>query len=208
MNRQLSLFCSSSNSIEPHFFDAAIALGTAIGRARDTLIYGGGNVGLMGAVATAVHMHGGRVVAVIPEALRHAGVCYEQADELIVTKDLRERKGIMDQRADAFIALPGGIGTLEEVIEIITLKQLHYHTRPIVFLDIDHFYRPLLELFDHMVERHFLTSSARELFFVTTALDEVFAHIATYVPPCVEPKWITPVAPWGKAPPEHDTPPD
>lgn len=139
MNKVICVYASSSNLIDRKYFDIASQLGEAIARNGDTLLFGGGVRGLMGAAATAVHRHNGRVVGIIPEALNQKGVVYETCDELIVTKSLRERKAIMDERSDAFIALPGGFGTLEELLEIITLKQLKYHNKPIVILNFDGF---------------------------------------------------------------------
>ncbi len=140
MPLNVCVFCSSSDVIEPTYFAAASELGTALASRRDTLIYGGTNVGLMGAVARAVHQHGGRVVGVIPSFIAGRGLAYSPADELIVTRDMRERKARMEERADVFVALPGGFGTLEEMLEIVTLKQLQQHTKAVIFLNVDGFY--------------------------------------------------------------------
>lgn len=151
----ICVYCSSSDLIKRDYFPIARAVGTLIGQHRDTLIWGGGRVGLMGETARAVHAAGGRVVGVIPKSLTCVEIAYQEADELIVTETMRERKHIMDQRADAFLILPGGFGTLEELAEILVLKILHYHDRPVVLLNALGFYDKLLALFDHFVEEQF-----------------------------------------------------
>ena len=121
MNKVICVYSSSSCAIDEKYFQVAAELGREIALRQDTTLYGGGLLGLMGAVAKAAQEHRGKVIGVIPEALNVEGVVYENCDELIVTDTLRERKAVMDSRSDAFIALPGGYGTLEELLEIITL---------------------------------------------------------------------------------------
>jgi uncharacterized protein (TIGR00730 family) len=151
----ICVYCSSSNDIAPSYFDAARALGTALAQHGWPLVYGGGSVGLMGALAEAVHAAGGKVIGIIPQALLDREVGYLEADELIVTTTMRERKRLMDERADAFVTLPGGFGTLEELLEIITLKQLHYHEKPIIIVNVNGFYDALLAQFAHIFEAGF-----------------------------------------------------
>ena len=129
MDKVICVYSSSSDSIDEVYFKKASELGSAIATNKDALLFGGGMRGLMGVTAKATHLNGGRVIGVIPEALNQKGVVYETCDELIITKGMRERKAIMDERSDAFIALPGGYGTFEELLEIITLKQLKYHRK-------------------------------------------------------------------------------
>ncbi len=156
----------------------------------DVLIYGGTNVGLMGATARAMHQHGGRVVGVIPGFMASRGLAYAPADELLVTRDMRERKARMEARADAFLALPGGFGTLEEMLEIITLKQLQQHTKPVIFLNTGGFYDPLIALFEHMREHRFAKSYANSLYHFAADVPAVFAHLDHYQPPQLEAKWF------------------
>ncbi|MGH2543144.1 MAG: TIGR00730 family Rossman fold protein, partial [Ardenticatenaceae bacterium] len=132
----VAVYCSSSDQIHEAYFEAACALGTALSRRGWRLVFGAGSVGLMGALARATHEAGGQVYGVIPHALDRLEVTYDASDELIRVETLRQRKALMEENADAFIALPGGFGTLEEIIEIIVLKQLRYLDRPIVFVDI------------------------------------------------------------------------
>ena len=150
---------------------------------RWSTVYGGGNVGLMGGVARAMHEHGGHVIGAIPKALRKIeGVAYEVADELIVTETMQERKAILFTRADAFLVLPGGIGTLEELMEVLTLRSLGYHQKPIALVSTDGFYDPLLHLFEHFYAGGFAREKTRALYHVAEtpegAIDYLEEHMA------------------------------
>jgi uncharacterized protein (TIGR00730 family) len=190
MLRAICVFSSSSDAVAPHYHEAATHLGTLLAQRGLTLVYGGGKVGLMGTVARAVHANGGRVIGVIPSFLRQKEVAYEEADELIVTKDLRERKAIMEERADGFVALPGGFGTLEEILEILTLKQLETHAKPIVFLNTECFFDPLLALFDRLYREQFTKADYRGHYHVAPLPADVFAHFEGYRPPPQVKKWF------------------
>ncbi len=174
----LCVYCASSNVVDEIYFEAARLLGGEMARRGIPLVYGGGNVGLMGAVASAVHAQGGNVVGVIPHALRDRELAYLNADELIVTAGMRERKAVMEERALGFVALPGGLGTLEEVLEVITSKQLGYHDKPIVFLNTAGFYDPLFTLIEHMRTQRFSVEDPARLYRVAQEPAEVFAHLA------------------------------
>jgi len=191
MGRVICVYASSSNSIDKKYTDIAARLGEAIARNGDTFLFGGGMRGLMGAAAMAVHRFGGRVVGIIPEALNLKGVVYEMCDELVVTKSLRESKAIMEERSDAFIALPGGFGTLEELLEIITLKQLKYHNKPIVILNCDRFYDALLDQFGHIMDLNFAKPESNLLYHVTSDVEDALKYIDTYKPFVFEDKWLT-----------------
>jgi cytokinin riboside 5'-monophosphate phosphoribohydrolase len=186
----ICVFSSSSDAIDRNFFSAALELGMEIALRNGTLVYGGTNIGLMGAVARATQKHGGHVIGVIPEFLRAKGITFTSADELIVTHDMRERKATMESRSDAFVALPGGFGTLEEMIEIITLKQLRQHVKPVVFLDIDNFYRPLQRLFEHMISNHFAKEAMRQIYHFATDVPRAFHYLDSYEPPKLDDKWF------------------
>jgi len=148
-----------------------------------TLVYGGGNNGLMGAMAGQMQSTGGgRIVGVIPIALKDSGYALESADEMIVTDGMRDRKAVMEERAEAFIALPGGFGTFEELLEVITLKQLRYHSKPIVILDGGGYYDPLLEQFERMFEQRFAKRKFAQLYHVSTAPAEALDYLESYVP--------------------------
>lgn len=170
----LCVYCSSSDKLEPRFYDAADELGREMAKRGHALVYGGGSVGIMGRIARALHAHGGRVVGVIPSFLRTMELSYEAADELIVTDDMRQRKAEMERRADAFVILPGGLGTLEELAEILVLKVLKQTHKPLVIFNQDGFYDPLLVFFDHLCEHRFASASCRQLYAVARSVDEVF----------------------------------
>ncbi len=173
------VYCSSSNRIDPAYFDVAEALGHVLAGAGHALVYGGGSVGLMGAVARATHAAGGSVCGVIPEALRaREGVAYDAADELIVTKTMRERKRIMYERADAFVVLPGGFGTLEEFLEVLTLRQLGYHRRPIALVNTGGFFDPLLTFFEHVRAEQFAHPGSGDAFTVVETPAAAVEHVA------------------------------
>jgi cytokinin riboside 5'-monophosphate phosphoribohydrolase len=188
--RAVCVYAASSDSVAPHFLAVAAELGALLAGRGLTLIYGGGKVGLMGACARAVHSAGGRVVGVIPAYLRTVELAYEVADELIETSGLRERKATMEARADAFIALPGGFGTLEEMLEALTLKQLRQHTKPVIFLNTAGFYDPLLAMFDRLYVERFTRIENAGLYHVAATADDALAYLASYEPSPITGKWL------------------
>jgi cytokinin riboside 5'-monophosphate phosphoribohydrolase len=175
--KAICVYCSSSSAVDPHYEEATEQFGALLGQRGLTLVYGGASVGLMGRLAQAVHRGGGRVLGVIPQSLRDREIAYEAADELIVTRDLRERKAIMETRADAFVALPGGFGTLEEVLEVLTLKQLRSHQKPVVFLNTAGFYDRLLAVFEQLYEQRFTKADYRHFYRVAAHPPEVLRHL-------------------------------
>ena len=154
--RRVCVYCGSSPGNGPAFAAAAEDLGRRFGEAGVELVYGGGDVGLMGIVAHAVLRNGGRVVGIIPDFLRRRENMIDEAQELVVVPDMHARKQLMFERADAFVALPGGIGTLEELVEQMTWAQLGRHTKPILLLDVDGFWQPFIALLAHMRHHGFL----------------------------------------------------
>jgi uncharacterized protein (TIGR00730 family) len=167
----ICVYCGSRHGARTSYTNAARALGSAIGSRGWQLVYGGGNVGLMGEVADAVLAAGGRVVGVIPESLMQREVGHRGLTELHVVPTMHQRKQMMAERADAFIALPGGIGTLEELYEVWTWRQLGYHRQPIGLLNIDGFYDTLLAFMQQTVDEGFL--SAQQLSAVEVGTDPV-----------------------------------
>lgn len=159
----ICVYCGSRPGIQPAYAGAARALGTLIGQQGHGLVYGGGNVGLMGIVADAVLAAGGPVVGVIPEALVQREVGHQGLSEQHVVPTMHVRKQMMAERADAFIALPGGIGTLEELYEVWTWRQLGYHDKPIGVLNVAGFYDRLLSFMDHCVAEGFLDDAQRNV---------------------------------------------
>ncbi|HEV2292927.1 MAG TPA: TIGR00730 family Rossman fold protein [Tepidisphaeraceae bacterium] len=185
MIRSVTVFCSSSSAVPRVYADAAAELGRAMAQQRWTLIYGGNNIGTMGALADACRAAGGQVVGVTPRLFIDKGVDDKSCHELVVTDCMRSRKAAMEQRGDAFIALPGGLGTLEEIFEIIVGKQLGYHRKPIVLLNVDGYFDPLLTMIDHGIEQHFITPAVRKLYFVAATVEEAIGHIRAPRPPCL-----------------------
>ncbi len=167
MSKSICVFCSSSDHVDQQFFDAARQLGLGIGCRRGTLVFGGTDLGLMRAVARAVHEGGGRVIGVIPEVFRNKGIAYEAADELIVTEDLRQRKSVMEHNADAFVVLPGGFGTLDELFEILALRLLRLHQKPVLMVNTGGFFDPLLEMFERVYGGRFANEEHRHLWQVS-----------------------------------------
>jgi uncharacterized protein (TIGR00730 family) len=153
--RTVCVYCGSGSGTNPRFIEAAQALGKIFADNGIRLVYGGGSVGMMGAVARAVLDHGGEVTGIIPDFLVQKEVMMPLKD-LIVTPDMHERKRLMFEHSDAFVALPGGIGTLEELVEQLTWKQLGRHAKPVLLADIDGFWGPLLDLFVHMRATQFI----------------------------------------------------
>lgn len=187
----ITVFCSSSDAVDPAFFGVATELGRTIAQRHDTLVYGGTNVGLMGRTAREVVENGGNVIGVIPRYMSERGIDFREC-ELHLTRDLRERKAKMEQLADAFIVLPGGFGTLEEVLEILTLKQLQRHQKAIVILNARGFYDPLEQLFEHVYRQRFAKETTRALYHFAPTVAEAFAYLDSYVPVTVPTKWFSP----------------
>lgn len=187
----ICVYCSSSNIVAPVYFETARALGAELAKRGDTLIYGGANVGLMGAIAQSVKAGGGRVVGVMPEAIERMRITFESADEFILTRDMRERKAVMEARADAFVMLPGGFGTLEEITEILTLRQLGLHNKPIVIFNIASFYDPLVTLFEHFYRERF-AKPWQAMYHVTQTVEDLFKYLDAYTPERAPSKWLEP----------------
>ncbi|TYQ18056.1 UNVERIFIED_CONTAM: hypothetical protein Cloal_0460 [Acetivibrio alkalicellulosi] len=193
MKKVICVYSSSSCALDEVYFNIAYKLGCEIAKRGDILLFGGGMTGLMGETARAVHESKGRVVGIIPKALNVSGIVYERCDELVETSGMRERKAIMDERSDAFIALPGGYGTLEELLEIITLKQLAYHDKPIVIINENNYYDNLLEQFDKIIHEKFAKPQCKELYFVTSSVFQALEYIDSYKPMELAEKWLTDV---------------
>ena len=157
--KTICVYCGSGPGSNPRFIEAAIALGKILAENRIRLVYGGGSIGLMGALATSVLDHGGTVTGIIPDFLTSRENALTRVQELIVTPDMHERKRLMFERSDAFVALPGGVGTLEELVEQLTWKQLGRHTKPILLANVDGFWEPLLALLAHMRATQFIRPS-------------------------------------------------
>ena len=189
MSLSVAVYCSSSDAVDPAYLAQADAFGAALGSRGHTLVYGGASVGSMGRLARAAKAAGARVVGVIPAAMVDVEIANPDCDELIVTTGLRERKAQMDERADAFVALPGGFGTLEELFEILTAKQLGWHDRPVALVDLDRFWRPLVDLCEHLYDRRFARRSFSRQFLLTGDIDAALDRCEAGEDPPAESKW-------------------
>ena len=179
----ICVFCGSQYGAKPRFRAAATRFGELAGAAGARLIYGGGHVGLMGAVADAAMAAGGEVIGLIPTRLLEQEVGHRAITELVVTRDMCERKQQMIDRADAFVTLPGGLGTLDELLEVVTLRQLGYHDKPIVLLNLAGYWDPLLALVDRVIEQKFAAPRVRALMRVVAAVDEILPALGIGPPP-------------------------
>jgi len=157
--RTVCVYCGSGPGTNPHFMESAKALGRIFAENAIRLVYGGGSLGLMGAIATSVLDHGGMVTGIIPDFLTARENALARVQEMVVTPDMHERKRLMFERSDAFVALPGGIGTLEELVEQLTWQQLGRHSKPVLLANIDNFWEPLLALLAHMRATEFIRPS-------------------------------------------------
>ncbi len=175
--RNVCVYCGSSPGSDPRYLEAARALGGELATAKIGLVYGGGGTGLMGALAHSVLDHGGFVTGIIPEFLTEREAMFEAAQNLIVVPDMHTRKRLMFEKADAFVALPGGIGTLEELVEQLTWVQLGRHTKPVVLADVGGFWRPLLALFAHMRGRRFIEPAFEVRYLVAERIEDILPMI-------------------------------
>ena len=173
----ICVFCASSLNIDKKYIDLAGHVGAELAKRGHTLVSGGATVSCMGAIGAAVRAGGGRTIGVIPQVLVDIEVADDESDELIVTTDMRERKGIMDARSDAFLVLPGGIGTLEELFEIWTARVLGIHDRPLVILDPWGLYDPLKQLMNHLYDEGFTRPDVFDAISWTSTVEEAFAHL-------------------------------
>ena len=168
--KSICLFCGSSNDVEQRFLDLATALGSRLAERGYRLVYGGGGVGLMGAAASAAHEAGGNVLGIMPRFLLSKERIFDSVEHRIV-ETMHERKQMMFEESDAFIVLPGGIGTLEEAVEILSWARLNLHAKPMAFLDEGDFWKPFFELMDHIVKGKFTPEEFLEQFAHTTTPD-------------------------------------
>ncbi|MES2671669.1 MAG: TIGR00730 family Rossman fold protein [Pseudomonadota bacterium] len=187
--KSICVYCGSNAGNKPVYAERAQALGARIAAEGLQLVYGGGNVGLMGIVADAVLANGGEVIGVIPEQLVQWEVAHKGVTRLEVVANMHERKARMFDLADAFVALPGGFGTLDEMFEMLTWRQLGLGKKPCAFLDVDGFYAPLIGMIDRMVEERFLHAEQRHDLWHGEDIDTLFAWMHGYVPAQAD-KWL------------------
>lgn len=178
MTKLLCVYCSSSRELDPKYYAAGEAIGRGLAERGWGLIYGGGHAGTMGAVARGTKAAGGRVVGVIPQFMMERELAYHDADELLTVDSMRERKRLMAERADGFITLPGGIGTLEEVSEIMVERALALTRKPLILLNQDGFYDDLLRFLERLVAEKFKSPGLRKLVQIAPTVDEVWPLLA------------------------------
>jgi uncharacterized protein (TIGR00730 family) len=187
--KRIGVFCGSSPGGDPAFTEAAKAVGTELARRGIGLVYGGGTVGLMGVVADATLESGGEVIGVIPEALEGKELAHQGVTELRVVASMHERKALMEELSDGFVALPGGFGTFEELLEILTWSQLGIHRKPAGILNVSGYYDCLIAMFDHAVSQRLLSSSNRELVLTETEIAPLLNCMRDFEPGAAE-KWL------------------
>ena len=190
--KTVCVFCGSTSGSNAVYATTARELGRELAARSVSLVYGGGRVGLMGEIASATLAAGGTVVGVIPHSLALKEIAQEDCTELLVVNTMHERKALMADRADAFVALPGGYGTCDELFEIITWAQLGIHRKPVAILNVNGFFTPLLRWLDHIMKEGLLRPKHRALLLVAETVPDLFAKLAAWVPPEPSTKWAEP----------------
>jgi len=185
----ICVYSSSSNAIADCYFSEAEVLGKLIGERGHKLVNGGAGVGLMETITVAAKQAGAETLGIIPEKINNAGLASGHSHEIIVTEDMQQRKAKMRDLSDAFIALPGGFGTLEEILEVLTLKQLSYHHKPVVFINTNNFFSNLFNQFEVFYSSHFAKEQYRQLYFIAPDATEAIGYIENYSPPEIPNKW-------------------
>jgi len=173
----ICVFCSSSNSIDEKYFREARRLGELIGKNNYNIIYGGANVGLMHECSETARKNGAYTTGIIPKLIHERKLSSENDDELVITPNMRERKYLMRKKSDAFVALPGGFGTLEEILEVIALKQLNYHSKPVIIVNSYGFYDSLLQQFEKSYSENFSKEEYRHLYFIAENSDDAISYL-------------------------------
>ena len=173
----ICIYGASSRKLAKEYYDAAEALGALMARQGHTLVFGGGQEGIMGAVARGAHAHGGKIIGIAPRFFDRPGILFEECTEFIYTDTMRERKALMEEHAEAFIVLPGGIGTYEEFFEMLTLKQLGRHNKPMVMLNTRGYYDPMAAMLQNTVDEGFMSADCLELYGVCNSPAEALDYI-------------------------------
>lgn len=187
--KRICVFCGSSAGEDPRYLEAADRFGQILAREAIELVYGGSRVGMMGRLAAATLQAGGRVVGIIPGAVMNRELAHQELTELRVVKSMHERKSEMAQLSDAFVALPGGLGTIEAFFELLTWAQLGLHRKPCAVLDVAGYFQPLVRFLDHVTREGFMARPHRELVLVEEDPEELVRRMRVYQPPSI-PRWI------------------
>ena len=178
----ICIFGASGRELEASYYAAAERLGSLIAQQGHTLVFGGGREGLMGAAARGAHKYGGDIIGIVPKFFDEPGIIYEHCTELIFTETVRERKQLMEERSEACVVLPGGIGTFEEFFEMLTLKQLGRSDRAIVVLNTNNYYGPMQHMLEDTARQRFMSRGCLELYGLADTPDKALDYIARYVP--------------------------
>jgi uncharacterized protein (TIGR00730 family) len=187
--KRICVFCGSNNGANPAYLEAAEKVGKFLAANNIELVYGGGRVGLMGKIADTVLANGGRVFGVIPQSLSDKEVAHQGLTELHIVNSMHERKALMAELADGFIALPGGFGTFEELCEIITWAQLGFHSKPCALLNVNGFYDNLIAMFDFATREKFVREEHRKIVLIESEIEKLYELMKNFRPPIIE-KWL------------------
>lgn len=178
----ICVFGSSSEKINKEYLMSAESLGRTIAQNGDTLVFGAGKYGVMGAAARGASAEGGKIIGVTPRFFEEIDVIYDKCTELIYTETMRERKAIMEDKSDVFVICAGGIGTFEEFFEVLTLKQLHRHSKPIIIYNVDGYYNSMLAMLQNAVDKEFMSDECNRLYTIAETEEQIFEQIKDYVP--------------------------
>jgi hypothetical protein len=184
--KRICVYCGSSPGVRPEYAAAARQLGQTLAQRKIELVYGGGNVGLMGQIARAAVDAGGHVIGVIPQDLAAKEVAFKELADLRIVNNMHQRKALMVKLADGFIALPGGFGTLEEFFEVVTWTQLGFQRKPCGLLNVGQYYNSLIKFLDHAVAEHFMRPEYRAIVLVDENIDALLDKLNTYQPPTID----------------------
>lgn len=182
------VYCGSSGAVDETYKDAARQIGAELGREGVTLVYGGGRVGLMGITADSTLEAGGQVIGIIPQHIQSLEIEHTGLTELHIVDDMHTRKMMMAERSDGFVILPGGLGTLDETFEILTWKQLKLHDKPVVIVDVGGYWRPMIDMIDHIIRAGFAKPAHRDLFTVVDSVGDVMPALRAAPQPTIDPK--------------------
>jgi uncharacterized protein (TIGR00730 family) len=187
--KRICVFCGSNNGLNPSFLETSEKVGKFLAGQKIELVYGGGRVGLMGKIADTVLANGGKVIGAIPESLANKEIAHQGLTELHIVQTMHERKALMAELSDGFIALPGGFGTFEEFFEIVTWAQLGIHQKPCALLNVNGFYDHLIAMIDGTTSENFIREEHRGIVLIENEIERLFDLMKNYRPPAIE-KWI------------------
>lgn len=190
MIKKICVFCGSSDTADAVYLNLAFNLGAKIADLDKTLVHGAGRIGLMGELMRGANQKNGEVIGIVPEKLNSEKIVCKTSQQLIITSDMYERKKTLISISDAFIILPGGFGTLDELSEVVTLKQLRYHSKPIIILNYNQFYDKLLVFFENLYDNNFANNNYRNLYYIADNIEDTFNYLSSYQFEFVKDKYL------------------